>query len=142
MRNTGKSSEVFFEDWVKCNQHNSLVYRFKDSSDFAKSSGGRGAVMSKNNPADYAGVVMGKPCFVDVKSSINKISFPKANAKDKFQRQAGLRCTKLGLTYYYFIHNLNNREGYLIDFETFWSLEDTKWGTIRNNSHIVIKEST
>lgn len=94
--------------------------------------------MATNNPADYAGVLMGTPCFVEVKSSVNKTSFPISNVQKPFQRQAGTRITKAGGSYYYFIHRLAINEAYLIEFNQFWELPNTKWDTLRKNADIIL----
>ena len=133
----GYQAEEIFLDWVKSHGERSVMWRFKDSRDFSHA-GGKVAGMATNNPADFAGCLQGRPCFVEVKGTINPAQFPKANAQNKFQRMAGMVNEKAGLPHYYFIYSFFRKKGYLIRYHDFWNLKSTKWEEIEKHAETIV----
>ena len=121
-KNDGKSGEKAFLTWVGTHGVDSAMWRFKDSNDFKGKS-----MMTTPNPADFAGVLCRESCFVEVKSSTDPVRYPKASAKNPFQRQGGELVTLAGGSYYYFLYSVHLDRSYLIPYKVFWGLKKTNW---------------
>jgi penicillin-binding protein-related factor A (putative recombinase) len=121
-KNTGKSAEGEFEDFLKKLGKHAYFYRFKDASDLKGLTGKIGHI--DKQPSDYIVVVRGLTAFSEVKSTGNDTSFPFSLLKAG-QNAHALRILAAGGSYLVYVKRMTTGEWFRIPYEVIRQTRET-----------------
>lgn len=118
-----KQAEKDFESFIKALGKKAYVHRLTDTA-AAKATGGKKAFVVAQ-PSDYVGVMQDLTFFGEVKSSIDKVSFPYSNIK-KNQLAQARRIIMAGGSYLFFIKSYALDKWYIVPAQVVINNQTTK----------------
>lgn len=120
-KNTGKSSESFFEGIWRALGKRAFCYRIADAAEVRGRTGNIGT--TRATPSDYIVTSEGQTFYAEVKSTQNPTSFPFSLLK-KGQQAAGPQVIAAGGSYFVFVHNLTTDTWYRVPYAVIMAVKD------------------
>ncbi len=119
-KNNGKPSEDIFEQhWNRLGKL-AYCYRVADAAEVRGRTGRIG--LTRATPSDYI-VTHGTTFYAEVKSTLNKTSFPFSLLK-KGQSAAAPQVNSAGGEYYVFVHNLTTNQWFRIPYQVIRAVKE------------------
>jgi penicillin-binding protein-related factor A (putative recombinase) len=129
-KNTGKSSEQIFEDRYASHGKRAFVHRITDSAEVRGRTGSKTAWV-RAQPSDYLVTFDGKMEYAEVKSSLNKTSFPFGDIT-KIQMASAKKQRAAGGHYFFYLHSLVHNKWFRVPASVLLDAEarSLKWANL------------
>jgi len=130
MSNTGKDSEAFFERHIQSLGKEAYLERRIDLAHVRGLNPGIKNLRFPPQPSDYILTLYKVTHYVEVKSSVNKTSFPFSQIEPE-QRAAAKKVTAAGGSYIFFLHALITNSWYCVPAKYILDLINEGKGSVK-----------